>query len=315
LLQLVEERVKPDRDRQKDHGPGAHGKKYWWQYALRSDPLYEAIQQLSSCIVTARTTAHLAFSMQPIDQVFPESTVVIAFDKFSAFACLQSQVHNIWALCLSTYMGQTLRYSVSEAFQTFPFPHEFLTSLALENVGKGTYLHRSEIMRKNDEGLTKTYNHFHDPFKSDKGILELRNLHRLMDIAVLRAYGWDDLADKAEQAEYYQFLLEQEESEDDPAFDSSNSRQRKRHWRYRWPDEFRDEVLGRLLELNEKRHKEEVLAGITPQTSRKSSDEEKELSDDEDAKPAKATKLKQSRQSKKAQKSDNPNQPKLEFDP
>jgi hypothetical protein len=29
----------------------------------------------------------------------------------------------------------------------------------------------------------------------------------------------------------------------------------------RWPDNFRDEVLARLLELNEQRHQEELLAG------------------------------------------------------
>ena len=39
------------------------------------------------------------------------------------------------------------------------------------------------------------------------------------------------------------------------------SAQRKKPWRYRWPDDFRDEVLARLLELNEQRHKEELLAG------------------------------------------------------
>ncbi len=32
-----------------------------------------------------------------------------------------------------------------------------------------------------------------------------------------------------------------------------------RCWRLRWPDDFRDEVLARLLELNERRHKEELL--------------------------------------------------------
>ncbi|MFN9294392.1 MAG: hypothetical protein ACK6EB_40445, partial [Planctomyces sp.] len=38
-------------------------------------------------------------------------------------------------------------------------------------------------------------------------------------------------------------------------------RRRRLPWRLRWPDELRDEVLARLLELNEQRHKEEVLAG------------------------------------------------------
>jgi hypothetical protein len=32
-------------------------------------------------------------------------------------------------------------------------------------------------------------------------------------------------------------------------------------WRYRWPDDFRDEVLARLLELNKQRAQQEALAG------------------------------------------------------
>jgi len=39
-------------------------------------------------------------------------------------------------------------------------------------------------------------------------------------------------------------------------------RQKKKPWRYRWPDEVRDEVLARLLTLNATRHAEEVAAGM-----------------------------------------------------
>jgi hypothetical protein len=36
---------------------------------------------------------------------------------------------------------------------------------------------------------------------------------------------------------------------------------KKKPYRYRWPDDIRDEVLGRLLELNAQRAREEALAG------------------------------------------------------
>ena len=122
LLEIVRTRVKPDRDRQKDHGPGKHGKKYWWQYALRSDPLYHTIARLPRCLVTAITTSHLAFSFQPIRQVFAHTLVVCAFDKYAPFSCLQSRVHLYWAQLCSSSLGGTLRYSVEDAFQSFPFP-------------------------------------------------------------------------------------------------------------------------------------------------------------------------------------------------
>jgi hypothetical protein len=48
-------------------------------------------------------------------------------------------------------------------------------------------------MVANNEGLTSTYNRFHDPSESSSGLLELRRLHGEMDQAVLAAYGWSDV--------------------------------------------------------------------------------------------------------------------------
>ncbi len=41
----------------------------------------------------------------------------------------------------------------------------------------------------------------------------------------------------------------------------STGRGRKKPWRYGWPDELRDEVLARLLDVNKKRAEAEWLAG------------------------------------------------------
>ena len=43
------------------------------------------------------------------------------------------------------------------------------------------------------EGLTKTYNRFHDPGEASAEIARLRELHAAMDRAVLDAYGWQDV--------------------------------------------------------------------------------------------------------------------------
>ena len=51
-------------------------------------------------------------------------------------------------------------------------------------------------MVESNEGLTRTYNRFHDRDKDDPGIIKLRALHADMDHAVLTAYGWCDLATK-----------------------------------------------------------------------------------------------------------------------
>jgi hypothetical protein len=108
-------------------------------------------------------------------------------------------------------------------------------------------------MVRNNEGLTKTYNRFHDPDESAPDILKLRELHAAMDRAVLDLYGWTDVQP------YCKFILDYEDDDDDTPGKPSK---KKKPWRYRWPDEIRDEVLGRLLALNAERAKEETLAGV-----------------------------------------------------
>jgi len=100
-------------------------------------------------------------------------------------------------------------------------------------------------MRKHDQGLTETYNRFHDPDDRSPDILKLRELHAAMDRAVLDAYGWTDFSPRCD------FLLDYEEEEDEE--DEGKARRRKKPYRYRWVDEDRDWVLAKLLELNQQR--------------------------------------------------------------
>jgi hypothetical protein len=103
-------------------------------------------------------------------------------------------------------------------------------------------------MVRNDEGLTKTYNRFHDPDERDPEILKLRELHAAMDRVVLDAYGWTDIPTACD------FFLDYEVDEEEWG-------DRRKPWRYRWPDEIRDEVLARLLELNAQRAAAEARSG------------------------------------------------------
>jgi hypothetical protein len=101
-------------------------------------------------------------------------------------------------------------------------------------------------------------------------ILRLRELHAAMDRAVLDAYGWTDLQPTCE------FLLDYEEDDDEDesggggGSGSGSGRRRKKPWRYRWPDDVRDEVLARLLELNRRRAEQERLSGAASQGKAKS---------------------------------------------
>lgn len=161
---------------------------------------------------------------------------------------MQARPHEIWTRFLASSLGDGLRYTPSDCFETFPFPTDWETHPALEEAGKAYYEYRAELMLRNNEGMTKTYNRFHDPYEQDAAIAELRERHAAMDRAVLAAYGWQDIPTDCE------FLLDYE-------IDEEEWGTKKKPYRYRWPDEVRDEVLARLLELNARRAEAEKLAG------------------------------------------------------
>ena len=104
------------------------------------------------------------------------------------------------------------------------------------------------LMVRHDEGLTKTYNRFHDPYQRDAEVAELRELHAAMDRAVLAAYGWSDIPTDCD------FFLDYE-------IDEAEWRRKKKPYRFPWLDRVRDEVLARLLELNAKRAEQEARSG------------------------------------------------------
>jgi len=208
----------------------------------------------------------MSFAFLPRATVFANSLDVFAFSDPGHFAILQSRVHEVWVRRESSSMKDDLRYAPSDCFETFPFPLSQLESTT-DAQGQQYYAFRAELMVRNNEGLTKTYNRFHDPDERSPEILKLRELHAAMDVAVLEAYGWHDLAETAT----CEFLLDYEDDEDEeePTDGARRGRGRKKPWRYRWPDDFRDEVLARLLALNAERAEQERLAGLTAEATAK----------------------------------------------
>lgn len=265
LISIVANKVKPERStkaREVANWP-------WWQYWRHRHELNGAIEGMTRILAHPFTSANLAFSFLPQRTIVASPHVVFAVQTNAAFATMQCRVHETWTRFFASSMKDDLRYTPSDCFETFPFPNGVLEDASgeipitdigqltnLETVGREYYGFRAALMVRNNEGLTKTYNRFHDPDERSADILQLRELHAAMDRAVLEAYGWQDLA----QTATCEFLLDYEEDEDDE--ETSSARRRKKPWRYRWPDNFRDEVLARLLALNAERAEKERLAGI-----------------------------------------------------
>jgi hypothetical protein len=260
LMRIVEERVKPNRDKQKRDA----NRERWWQYAEVRPGLRAAITGLSRVLVCSRIGNAFAFTFLPNRIIYSEKIVVFPTDTFGSFSSLQSRPHEIWTRFFSSTLKDDLQYTPSACFETFPFPESFESHPGLEAVGKAYYEFRTDLMVRNNEGLTKTYNRFHDPNETSADILKLRELHAAMDRAVLDAYGGDLAALTVPPCE---FLLDYEDDESED--EEPGKRQKKKPWRYRWPDAFRDEVLALLLDLNKQRAEQERLTATAEKPKRK----------------------------------------------
>jgi hypothetical protein len=289
LMRIVERKVKGTR--------GSHSTAPWWLFERLRGELYSAVAERGEALTVAQTSKFKGFVRLSQGNVFDQKLVVFSCSSAPYLSCLQSTPHLNWAQFLGGTLEDRPVYTPTDCFETFPFPSFILNSAAndhaqeatrqnLEDVGERYHQFRADLMIANDEGLTSTYNRFHDPSETSVGILELRSLHQQMDQAVLKAYGWDHIPTSCG------FGLDYLDSDDDTSlppdlqeriasgdlfFDTASEacafqsqlRQygvvkpsKKLPWRHRWPDAIRDDVLARLLALNAERYAEEQAQGL-----------------------------------------------------
>lgn len=264
----LKESVYPER-MQKD------GTKYprmvdeWWKFWHGRQGLFTAIHdnQVAHVLACARVTKYISIVRIPSEWVCSDKVIVFVMDQWPDFMLLQSSFHDVWARNEGSARGDTFNYVVKSCFLTFARPRSVAGTSTL---GADYYSHRKSTMLNRREGLTKTYNRFHDPEESASDIQKLRDLHVEMDQAVAAAYGWTDLKLGHDFHETKQGL------------------------RFTISESARRDVLQRLLKLNHERYAEEVKQGLhdkkmskakktgKPKKSKKSQPTTRMLFDDDD---------------------------------
>jgi hypothetical protein len=249
LLRIVEEKVKPKREKLRNGISGYDRlKQRWWLYGAYAKELRRAIAHLKRVLVACIVTEYWPPVFVPNEYVFAHKIVVFAYDDCYHYALLQSTIHEVWARKYSSTLESRLNYSPTDCFDTFPFPPLEYKRMAIGEwrietmpeafqwaaiVGEEYHEHRRQIMLNRWIGLTKTYNLFHNPNCNDPDIVKLRELHAEMDKAILSCYGWDDIDP---QHDFYQ-----------------NERGQTR---FTVSPQARREILERLLDLNDTLAKE-----------------------------------------------------------
>ncbi len=246
LMAIAEEKVRPERMKLRDNADGMRLKEKWWRFNRNRQELFARLSAMKNALAICRHTPHLSIACLPASVKFSDGVIVFLFEDRASFCTIQCRVHETWARFFGSTIKDDLRYTPSDCFDTFAFPDEFQNSSLLQSAGATYYDHRAEIMASRNDGMTKIYNHFHSSDEHSTDIEVLRDLHATMDRAVLNAYGWSDLAARAEP------IFLDETNEDDHTYQG----------RLFWPSDFRDEVLARLLVLNAERAAAERAAGL-----------------------------------------------------
>ena len=296
LMDLVEKKVRPERNKLRDNADGRRRKQAWWQFGRTTPALDAAVQGLEQVLVAgSQASAHFAFGVLKPEKITFTSNLAVLVDDSKAFFCLiQSRVHECWTRNFMTTLEDRLVYSPSTCLENFAFPRCFAREAdfndnawnRLNTAGTNYQNFRLKIMHQKEAGLTVIYNMFHDPAVIEDDILKFRIMHSELDSAVLHAYGWDDIKndcgfcldhiDIDDTNELPDILKGRIDSGELFFWDANEAinfesqlrsyevikGRKKLPWRYRWPDEVRDDVLGRLLALNAERYAEEVAQGL-----------------------------------------------------
>jgi hypothetical protein len=240
----VKELVKPYRESLTGQ---IHQDCFWKFWDLRPQLVAE-LERRREILASAITSKYLSFRFVPTSVIMNKATKLYFFDSWRDFACLQSSLHSAWAYWTCGMMGlSTLKYSTSEALETWPMPSKERSS-QLELLGKRYHALREDIMANAWVGLTQLYNRVHDPAVRASQIEELRALHREIDVAVACAYGWDDL-DLAHDFRDAPYLPDSDRV------------------RFTISEPARTVILRRLAELNRVRYEEEVARGLHGSTA------------------------------------------------
>lgn len=204
LLNIVEEKVKPERNKQKRECR----KKFWWHYGEKTPALYHAIGRgstfaqhpkdwiedirLEKVLVTTLHTRFFVPSFNDNNDVFSHALGILCLNHFRA-TIMYSSIMQEWVWKSGSRLGaSTVRFTPSDCYETFPFPNQ-KTQDSLEPLGQQYDELRRTIMLTDRIGLTQLYNEFHNPKNHDSCFEELRRLQREIDTAVRDAYGWNNI--------------------------------------------------------------------------------------------------------------------------
>lgn len=215
----VKSEVRPLREKDREEGHKAR----WWQFVRPRPAMRNALAPLTRYFVTPRVAKHRMFCW--LDKAFlPDSRLyVFASDDDAVFGVLHSKIHEVWSLATCSWhgVGNDPTYNNETCFETFPFPSGMFPAMKVSDYAKAPAAQQVAQAAKNlDEARSRWLNPPEwvervpevAPGYPDRIVAKagkdaelkkrtlttlynerptwLENLHRDLDAAVAKAYGW-----------------------------------------------------------------------------------------------------------------------------
>ena len=238
VYQWVVERVKPERD----HNNRATYRDNWWIFGEPRREFRPALKGLGRFISTVETAKHRFFVL--LDRtILPDNMLVnIALEDAYFLGVLSSRIHVAWALVQGGTLEDRPRYNKTRCLDTFPFPDCSATARSrIRDLAEALDAHRKRQQSLFPSlTMTEMYNVL-EKLRSGEALSDKeREIHEQGLVTVLRRLH-DDI--------------------DEAVFEA-----------YAWPSTLsRDEILHRLVALNQQRAAEErsgVIRWLRPEYQR-----------------------------------------------
>lgn len=206
IYQHILARVKPERD----HNPRQNRREKWWLFGETNPKLRNNLKGLVRYIATVQTSKFRSFVFLDKEILPDDKLIAIASSDPWLLGVLSSYIHGVWALASGSRLGigNDPVYNKSSCFEAFAFPR--LTAEVTEKIRM--LAEQLDSHRKKQQAqystvtITGMYNvleklktgealNAKEKIIHEQGLVSvLKQLHDELDLAVLAAYGWGELA-------------------------------------------------------------------------------------------------------------------------
>ncbi len=204
----VRQHVKPERDQNKEKGR----REKWWLFGRSGSSTRKALEGKKCFFALPKVAKYTSFQAIDIEYFPAEANMVVASDDFYILGILNSALHRDWVKAQCSTLEDRIRYTNTTCFETFPFLWDAPEKLKqpVRDVMTELDTYRMDEMKARQWGITKLYNaFFHEPAS------KLSQLHKKLDEAVCKVYGWKYSPDKNYNEDLFylnQALYEQEQA-------------------------------------------------------------------------------------------------------